>query len=429
MRIRRFRPSTAARGLAAAAALLLAGAVSPAASAATTRPAEQPTAGQVVPTASVPASQLRGLSKPTPYKEYAKARGAARPALAPRAAAADPGEEKDLRTECAKHTKAAPSAKGWFKNRFEGCQKRHFDLLFRNFDNTKAIGRLKFDQWVLAFAYDGARKVDYIASIEDIIVQTVDGEDATKWQVSQDFSHIIDASNSDPDPVVNAPATTLRDELLGVWDKKPSWNLTYTSPDKGAQYSKGNLQRVFSTITMGLTANSPSSKKPYQMVDAYHSNIRFDYAGPTAGKYKGTVLTEARVELALNRKDAATKESSLHIYDALNRPERTFPSWPGKTTPGVTEPLHRLVDPDKQDANRKKSIKECEKVWGKYDGTGLQCDEYPFASTKEGSNKGDDRYSVRLIDGDDNEAGGRALNALYIGNRMLDGDPFYVKVT
>ncbi|WP_455771602.1 NucA/NucB deoxyribonuclease domain-containing protein [Streptomyces hygroscopicus] len=25
--------------------------------------------------------------------------------------------------------------------------------------------------------------------------------------------------------------------------------------------------------------------------------------------------------------------------------------------------------------------------WGNYSGTDLQCDEYPFASTKEGSNK------------------------------------------
>ncbi|WP_078601184.1 NucA/NucB deoxyribonuclease domain-containing protein [Streptomyces violens] len=428
MRIRRFRPSTAARGLIAAAALLLACTIPPIASA-TASPAPQPTAGQIVPTSTVPASELRGLSKPVPYADYAKARGAARPALAPRAAVADPGEEKDLRTECAKHTKAAPSAKGWFKSRFEGCQKRPFDLVLRDIKGTTAIGRLKFDQWVLAFTHDGSRKVDYVSSIENIIVQTIPGEDATKWRVSQDFSHSIDASSSDPDPKVSAPATTRRDELLGGWDKKPSWTLTYTSPDKGAQYSKGNLQRVFSTLTMDVTANSPNAKLPYSLVGAYYSNVRFDYAGPTAGKYKGTVLTQARVELAMNRKDAATKESSLHIYDALNRPERTFPSWPGKTVPGATEPLHRLVDPDKQEANRKKSIKECEKVWGKYDGTGLQCDEYPFASTKEGSNKGDDRYSVRLIDGDDNEAGGRSLNALYIGNRMLDGDPFYVKVT
>ncbi|WP_437022841.1 NucA/NucB deoxyribonuclease domain-containing protein [Streptomyces sp. enrichment culture] len=68
-------------------------------------------------------------------------------------------------------------------------------------------------------------------------------------------------------------------------------------------------------------------------------------------------------------------------------------------------------------------------VWGDYSGTSLQCDEYPFASTKEGSNKGDDRYSVRLIEGTDNEEGGRRLNTMYTLNRMLDGDPFYMKIT
>ncbi|WP_435811908.1 NucA/NucB deoxyribonuclease domain-containing protein [Streptomyces massasporeus] len=28
----------------------------------------------------------------------------------------------------------------------------------------------------------------------------------------------------------------------------------------------------------------------------------------------------------------------------------------------------------------------------------MECDEYPFASTQEGSTKGDNRFSVRLID-------------------------------
>ncbi|MEU8795330.1 hypothetical protein [Streptomyces sp. NPDC048643] len=39
---------------------------------------------------------------------------------------------------------------------------------------------------------------------------------------------------SDPDPQVTAPQTTERDELLGVWDSPPHWNLSYTSPDKGS---------------------------------------------------------------------------------------------------------------------------------------------------------------------------------------------------
>ncbi|NDZ73534.1 hypothetical protein G3I36_21255 [Streptomyces sp. SID10362] len=53
----------------------------------------------------------------------------------------------------------------------------------------------------------------------------------------------------------------------------------------------------------------------------------------------------------------------------------------------------------------------------------------PLLNTKEGANTGDDRYSARLVDGEDNEAGGRRLNSVYIANRMLDGDPFYVRIT
>ncbi|MEU5521551.1 NucA/NucB deoxyribonuclease domain-containing protein [Streptomyces sp. NPDC047860] len=66
-------------------------------------------------------------------------------------------------------------------------------------------------------------------------------------------------------------------------------------------------------------------------------------------------------------------------------------------------------------------------VWGDYSGPDLQCDEYPFASTKE---RGADnfRYSARLIDGPDNKGGGRRLNSMYTANRILDGDAFYVTV-
>lgn len=127
--------------------------------------------------------------------------------------------------------------------------------------------------------------------------------------------------------------------------------------------------------------------------------------------------------------DTAITESTRHIRDAQQHPERSFPSRVGKTVPGATEPLHRLIDEDKQAANRRAAIGTCEDVWGDYAGTRLQCDEYPFASTKEGANAGDDRYSARLIDGKDNENGGRRLNSMYTANRILDGDPFYVKVT
>ncbi|MFJ6904030.1 NucA/NucB deoxyribonuclease domain-containing protein [Streptomyces griseoluteus] len=377
---------------------------------------------------SLPAEELRGLDQPIPYAEYA---GSHTPKIAARqgSAGAEPGDEKDLRQQCAGHAAQAKAVTGWVKSRSESCQKRPFDLVLRDVRGTTTLGRLWFDQWVLGFAYDGSRRIDHVASIENIRVQPIPTEDATKWRLGQHFRHNINASKSDPDPKVAAPQTQERDELLGGWDRAPQWTLSYTSPDKGALFDQGNQQRVFSTVSMDLGASSPNAAPFTGGGNVYSSSVRYDYAGKIAGKYKGTVFTQARVELAMSQKDPAVNESALHIYDALNRPERTFPSWPGKSVPGAKEPLHRLVNKEKQKENRKRSIKECEKVWGDYSGTRLQCDEYPFASTQEGSTKGDNRFSVRLIDGDDNETGGRRLDQMYTINRMLDGDAFYMKIT
>ncbi|MFF8659749.1 NucA/NucB deoxyribonuclease domain-containing protein [Streptomyces huasconensis] len=415
-----------ARGTAATAALAMLVVASPAV-------AQPDAAGHAgngervfVDASTVPAAELAGLNTPQSLADYTRHHSTRlapqRPATAP-----DPGDPADLRKQCAERAEKAKGAKGWIKSRFESCQKRPYDLILRDKQGTQSIGRLWFDQWILGFAYDGSRRVDYVSSVENIRVQAPPDEDATKWRVGQHFSHTINAGSSDPDPAVTAPQTTRRDELLGAWDRTPQWTLTYTSPDKGAVDPK-NQQRVNTLVMMDLTADSPNAS-PYSEVNSYHSNVRFDYAGQTAGKHKGTVFTEARVELTMSRKDPLVKESALHIYDAQKRPERTFPSFVGKSVPGEKEPLHRLVDKKKQEDNREKSIKECAKVWGSYTGSGLECDEYPFASTKEGSMKGDNRFSVRLIDGKDNGKGGARINEMYTLNRVLDDDPFYVKIT
>ncbi|WP_055713138.1 NucA/NucB deoxyribonuclease domain-containing protein [Streptomyces torulosus] len=381
-----------------------------------------------VDAASLSPDELRSFGQLIPYAEYARSHGSK--SVAPRTAAGRaPGDEVDLREECAKQAARAKTATGWIKSRFESCQKRPFDLVLRDVKGTTTLGRLQFDQWVLGFAYDGSRRVDYVASIENIWVNPIPTEDAKKWRLGQHFRHSINASESDADPKVTAPQTEARDELLGAWDSRPQWTLTYTSPDKGALFKDGNQQRVSSTVAMDLSVSSPSAAPYTDGGSVYTSSVRYDYAGPVAGKHKGTVFTKARVELVMSEKDPAVNESALHIYDALNRPERTFPSWVGKSVPGAKEPLHRVVDEKTVDDNREKSISECKKVWGNYTGTGLECDEYPFASTKEGSTKGDNRFSVRLITGTDNRKGGERLNAMYTLNRVLNNDPFYVKIT
>lgn len=181
--------------------------------------------------ASVPAAQLRTFDQPIPLAYYLRSHGSS--SLA-RPMAGDPApSDQDLRKQCASHAAQAKTATGWVKSRFESCQKRPYDLILRDTQGATTFGRLWFDQWILGFSYDGSRRVDYIASIENIRVQPIPTEDATQWRLGQHFRYTVNTSTSDPDPQAIEPQTKERDELLGEWNRTPQWTLTYTSPDKG----------------------------------------------------------------------------------------------------------------------------------------------------------------------------------------------------
>ncbi len=156
------------------------------------------------------------------------------------------------------------------------------------------------------------------------------------------------------------------------------------------------------------------------------------------------MFTDAELVFSLSRTDPAVNEQASHMFDAMNRPHLTFPSWVGKTVPGQwapapvdgkddpREPLHRLWDDTAVHNNREEAIKVCKDVWGANyakPGGKLNCDEYPFASTYEGSNNGNRRFSARVIEGDDNKTAGMILKRFYHKYRVFDGDAFFVHVT
>ncbi|UWZ40392.1 hypothetical protein Drose_15800 [Dactylosporangium roseum] len=106
--------------------------------------------------------------------------------------------------------------------------------------------------------------------------------------------------------------------------------------------------------------------------------------------------------------------------------------------------LHRLINPVDQARNREYAGKVCVDVWDPGGATpNLECDEYPFASTKEGAYLGSTAAggdsngwrtwngSSRLIGAEDNgTAGTRYINAqFYQANRMLDDDAFFVAIS
>ncbi|MET7327074.1 NucA/NucB deoxyribonuclease domain-containing protein [Nonomuraea sp. NPDC005650] len=59
----------------------------------------------------------------------------------------------------------------------------------------------------------------------------------------------------------------------------------------------------------------------------------------------------------------------------------------------------------------------------------LQCDEYPFASTKQGANNEFYDYSLRALGRQHNGLQGSALNSFYTKYRVVNpGDPFWVMI-
>ncbi|MEV6443122.1 NucA/NucB deoxyribonuclease domain-containing protein [Amycolatopsis sp. NPDC051716] len=56
---------------------------------------------------------------------------------------------------------------------------------------------------------------------------------------------------------------------------------------------------------------------------------------------------------------------------------------------------------------------------------GEECDEYAFASTKEGAASGGP-YDIKMIDANQNQTGGIQLGSMYLQQRMLNNNHFSV---
>jgi hypothetical protein len=350
--------------------------------------------------------------------------GLVAPAPAPaRAAEVRLQEETDLKLDCQAHDSLASRQRGWARSRFEQCHHyfRHIDLKRYTGEH---LGYIDFDLWVLAFAYDGTRRVDYTISLDNVHQTTSMQDDLTFVTLSLSGC----AGRTD----ISCTTPQERTRTIAGWFAQPLMDvITVTSPDTAGTlpfYVTNFLAGIsyFAEYRDGLT-------EPYGEAVGLNA-VRFDSAGaPIGGKFKGAVFTDNVPALALPLTGAGIDAEARHVDDALHHPERTFPSFVGKNPPSH---LHRLMDSSKIDSNHRASVRICENVWGPdYAGGGLDCDEYPFKSTKEGSSTStvDDPVrewawhgSARPIDSGQNQLAGSLLSAFYGANRVLDDDEFTV---
>lgn len=87
-------------------------------------------------------------------------------------------------------------------------------------------------------------------------------------------------------------------------------------------------------------------------------------------------------------------------------------------------PLHRSRSAITR--NRAAARHQCASQFGRPLPNGKQCDEYPFASTREGAAAG--RFRVRPVAAEQNQLAGTRLGILYKDSWILDGDSFYVYI-
>jgi hypothetical protein len=212
-------------------------------------------------------------------------------------------------------------------------------------------------------------------------------------------------------------------DSLSKYNKKGAWHTAAYETDVA-------FDRI-SYPKIGFNSRTCSNAPPYPcqgLPNPYthivtHKQVRCDHKhyirtinkGARAGCVMPQFVPTLKMSLA-----GDSPQTAAHIKKAQQR----LPGHPGqRPATGLGRPLVRKFWGDEPNLNRREMKRKCRKIPLKG-----SCDEYPFASTKQGCYYFDN-CSVMRIDLADNTAGGRELNSeLYVPYRVLDGDAFWVEI-
>lgn len=144
---------------------------------------------------------------------------------------------------------------------------------------------------------------------------------------------------------------------------------------------------------------------------------RIDYLAQNSGE--GCVYGDQPGNLVLRISDDTITESAAWIREAQ---QKLF------THPGLRgwQVLHRSF-PHQLEANRSVSRPVCDRLPKK---EGQSCDEYPFASTREGAAYGPQGqyWDIKAVNAKHNSNVGNKVSQMYSQERFFYGDTFYVEV-
>lgn len=201
-------------------------------------------------------------------------------------------------------------------------------------------------------------------------------------------------------------------------------HLNFTTNVALGASSEANPDAIYAfNLQHTLTARTTVSLDT-PVVYEFFQPIRCDQA--TRGGFTGSacIYSDVLPGYSLNVNDSAIQGVALHIRDAMANPNSTKPETGyNKIIPNL---LERTTDQALIKAQRDRSKYQCGKWWGEPNPPGKDCDEYPFASSYQGSYSTENDYSVLYVDSAQNQLEGSRRGGWYTADRILEGDRFLV---
>ncbi|MER6950409.1 LamG-like jellyroll fold domain-containing protein [Nonomuraea sp. NPDC000554] len=306
---------------------------------------------------------------------------------------------------------------------------------------------------VVANTYQNSRSVDVELHFWDIYKWGETAENPITLQVTP----VGHPAQSNCALAPDSPTSSLLVTRTPVaWDADPVLKYRFSSPSTGTD-STFKISTCRVAIRMSFV--SPAGTTHIERDGPIESYRCDTWTKNNWYKKGGCSFSRLAAILLLSRKDKDEKsgvtwpEQVDHIEKALTAPNTTIPKLGGPTypesagkskdIPGLwnvehSKMLHRLFDETDSEDNYEKSVKTCRdeiaKTWNadrkNHPDTAVNCDEFPMASTREGSYfaRPPWNYSVQLINAVQNQTWGRKLKAWYRNHRVLPGDPFSISI-
>jgi hypothetical protein len=336
--------------------------------------------------------------------------------------------------ECEQHSGAAGSDAGYIRNHYAFCR----IMLGQRVDEITIDGetfelKSTFHVNIIGFGSERDRKVQFVTFVNHITSTSPALLAGTMLKLDLNCQALIQPDDCVPDS--DYPTTVQK--TLAQWQAQPVYPVVFNSvaPPAGDPTNPDRLGYLdFWNTASAWVPDLPGSTPTPQ--NSPRQKVRFDtenylnYNGNNGAIFSNV---QAVIHFPVNDpRWAAMKESAAHYKLALDHPDQTIPTIPGKQIPGAVNgvPLTRWYY-NNLNQNRAAAVAACVAQWGQgYSQGGLyQCDEFPFNATHEGAARPGGNFSVQLISGPDNEAAGTWLGAWYSYDRILDSDAFHVDVT